>query len=54
VSDYEKAEEAREFMRAVVADLTDLPVGSEVSLYQARKWLGLKLRRYAPDGNKLR
>ena len=54
VSDYEKAEEEREFMHAVVADLADLPVGREVSLYEARKRLGLKLRRYAPDGNKLR
>ena len=42
VGDYEKAEEEREFMRAVVAGLADLEVGREVSLDEARERLGLK------------
>ena len=41
-SDYEKAEEEREFMRAVVAGLADLEAGREVSLDEARVRLGLK------------
>ena len=42
VSDYEKAEEERGFMRAVVAGLADLEAGHEVSLDEARGRLGLK------------
>ena len=42
VSDYEKAEEERVFMRAVVAGLADLESGQEVSLDEARVRLGLK------------
>jgi len=42
VSDYEKAEEERGFMRAVVAGLADLEAGQEVSLDEARVRLGLK------------
>jgi prevent-host-death family protein len=42
VSDYEKAEEERGFMRAVVAGLADLEAGDEVSLDDARVRLGLK------------
>ena len=42
VSDYEKAEEERVFMRAVVAGLADLEAGHEVSLAEARVRLGLK------------
>lgn len=42
VSDYEKAEEERAFMRAVVAGLADLEAGREVSLDEARMRLGLK------------
>jgi len=42
VSDYEKAEEERAFMRAVVAGLADLEAGREVSLDDARTRLGLK------------
>jgi len=42
VSDYEKAEEERIFMRAVVAGLADLEAGHEVSLDEARVRLGLK------------
>ncbi len=42
VSEYEKAEEEREFMRAVVDGLSDLEAGRDVSLAQARKRLGLK------------
>jgi prevent-host-death family protein len=42
VGDYEKAEEERDFMRAVVAGLADLEAGSEVSLAKARIRLGLK------------
>ncbi|WP_018880673.1 MULTISPECIES: type II toxin-antitoxin system Phd/YefM family antitoxin [unclassified Thioalkalivibrio] len=41
VADYEKAEEEREFMRAVVAGLADLEAGREVSLDEARAQLGL-------------
>lgn len=41
VSDYEKAEEERDFMRAVVAGLADLEAGREVSFDEARARLGL-------------
>ena len=42
VSDYEKAEEERDFIRAVVAGLSDLEAGNEVSLDGARARFGLK------------
>ena len=42
VSDDEKAEEERVFMRAVVAGLADLEAGHEVSLDEAGVRLGLK------------
>ena len=42
VSDYEKAEEERAFMRAVVTGLADLEAGREVSLDEAKARLGLK------------
>ena len=42
VDDYEKAEEEREFMRAVVIGMSDLEEGREVSLDDARTRLGLK------------
>ena len=42
VADYEKAEEERLFMRAVVAGLADLEAGHEVALDEARARLGLK------------
>lgn len=42
VNDYEKAEEERIFMRAVVAGLADLEAGHDVSLDEARVRLGLK------------
>ncbi len=42
VSDYEKAEEERDFMRAVVAGLADLEAGREVGFEEAKKRLGLK------------
>lgn len=42
VVDYEKAEEERDFMRAVVAGLADLEAGREVSLVEAKARLGLK------------
>ncbi len=42
VGDYEKAEEERDFMRAVVAGLSDLDSGYEVSLDDAKIRLGLK------------
>ena len=42
VGDYEKAEEERDFMRAVVAGLADLEAGREVSLDEAKERLGLK------------
>ena len=42
VGDYEKAEEERDFMRAVVAGLSDLESGYEVSLDEARTRFGLK------------
>lgn len=42
VGDYEKAEEEREFMRAVVIGMSDLEEGREVSLDNARTRLRLK------------
>jgi len=39
---YEKAEEERAFMRAMVTGLADLEAGHEVSLDETRKRLGLK------------
>lgn len=41
VADYDRAEEERAFMRAVVAGLADLEAGREVSLEDARRQLGL-------------
>jgi prevent-host-death family protein len=41
VADYEKAEEERAFMRAVVEGLADLDTGRELTLEQARKRLGI-------------
>lgn len=41
VADYEKIEEARAFIRAVVKRLVDLEAGDEVSLADARARLGL-------------
>jgi prevent-host-death family protein len=42
VADYEKAEEERDFMRAVVAGLMDPEAGCELSLDEIRERLGLK------------
>ena len=42
VGDYEKAEEERAFMRAVVAGLADLEAGHELSLDEAKSRLGLR------------
>ena len=42
VVDYEKGEEERDFMRAVVAGLADLEAGHELSFDEARARLGLK------------
>lgn len=42
VSDYEKAEEERAFMRAVVAGLADLEAGREISIDEAMARFGLK------------
>ena len=42
VSEFENAEEEREFMRAVVDGLSDVEAGRAVSLAEARKRLGLK------------
>lgn len=44
LGDYEKAEEERRFMRAVVAGLADLEAGRETDLDLARERLGLKPR----------
>ncbi len=41
VADYDRAQEERAFMHAVVAGLADLEAGREVSLEEARKELGL-------------
>ncbi len=42
LDDYEKAEEEKAFMRAVVAGLRDLEEGREVGIEEARTALGLK------------
>ena len=42
VGEFERAEEEREFMRAVVQGLSDLETGKEVTLTQARKRLGIE------------
>lgn len=42
VTDYETAEEERAFMRAVVAGLSDLEAGRELSLTDVKARLGLK------------
>ncbi len=42
VVDYEKAEEERAFMRAVVEGLADLDAGREVSFEEAKARLGVK------------
>ncbi len=42
VADYEKAEEERAFMRAVVEGLSDLEAGREVTLSDAKARFGLK------------
>lgn len=42
VSDYERAEEERAFMRAVVVGLMDLESGKEVPIDEVRHRLGLK------------
>ena len=42
VSDYEAAEEERDFLRAVVAGLADVEAGREVRLEEAKTRLGLK------------
>lgn len=41
LADYEKAEEERDFMRAVVAGLADLESGRESDISTARERLGL-------------
>lgn len=41
VTDYERGEEERAFMRSIVAGLADLEAGNEVTLEEARKRLGL-------------
>ena len=41
VTDYETAEEERDFMRAVIAGLADIEAGREVSLADAKSQLGL-------------
>jgi prevent-host-death family protein len=41
VVDYEKAQEERAFMRAVVEGLADIEAGREVSIEEARRRLGL-------------
>jgi prevent-host-death family protein len=41
VSDFERAEEERAFMRAVVEGLADLDAGREVSFAEAKARLGL-------------
>jgi prevent-host-death family protein len=42
LEDFEKAEEEKAFMRAVVAGLSDLEEGRELDLASAKKRLGLK------------
>ena len=41
LSEFESAQEEREFMRAVVEGISDLESGRDVSLAEARKRLGL-------------
>ena len=41
LSEFENAQEEREFMRAVVEGISDLESGRDVSLNEARKRLGL-------------
>lgn len=41
ISDYEKAEEERAFMRAVVAGLADIEAGREVTLAEVKARLGI-------------
>ena len=41
VVDYEKAQEERAFMRAVVEGLADIEAGREVSIEEAKRRLGL-------------
>ena len=43
VAEYEKIEEERKFMRAIVAGLEDLEAGREVSSDEARVRLGMRL-----------
>ncbi len=45
VTDYEAAEEEREFMRAVVAGLADLDAGRALSLEEAKARLGLSTQK---------
>lgn len=42
LGEFERAEEEREFMRAVIQGLSDLEGGREVTLAQARKRLGFE------------
>jgi len=42
LADYERGEEEKAFMRAVLAGLSDLEAGKEVSLEEAKLRLGLK------------
>jgi prevent-host-death family protein len=42
LSEFEAAQEEREFMRAVVAGLTDLEAGREVPLEDVKRRLGLE------------
>ncbi|HET9679715.1 MAG TPA: type II toxin-antitoxin system Phd/YefM family antitoxin [Gammaproteobacteria bacterium] len=41
VADYEKSEDERQFMRAVIAGLADVDAGRTLSLAQASEQLGL-------------
>lgn len=40
VDEFEKAQEEREFIRAVVQDLMDIKVGDELELNEVKKKLG--------------
>ncbi len=42
LADYEKGEEEKAFMRAVLAGLSDLEAGKDVSLEEAKLRLGLE------------
>ncbi len=42
LADYEKGEEEKAFMRGVLAGLSDLEAGKEISLEEAKLRLGLK------------